>query len=78
MQKAINKTITIKKAALIYQNNPSLSYRSAAKIYKISTQSVIRYYNGEIISTPNIFITNQKLSPVEEAVLIKHNIKYWK
>ena len=36
MQKAINKAIAIKEAALAYQNNSSLSYRSAAKIYKIS------------------------------------------
>ena len=58
MQKAINKAITIKEVALAYQNNPSLSYRSAAKIHEISTQSVIRYYNDEIISTPDIFITS--------------------
>ena len=58
MQKAINKAIAIKETALTYQNNPSLSYRSAAKIYKISTQSVIRYYNGEITSAPDVFITS--------------------
>ncbi len=78
MQKAINKAITIKEAALAYQNNPSLSYRSVVKIYRASTQSVIRYYNGEIISAPNIFITNQKLLLIKEAVLIEHNVKYWK
>ncbi len=58
MQKAINKAKVIKKTALVYQNNPSLSYRNAVIIYGISTQSVIRYYNGEIISAPDIFITS--------------------
>ncbi len=76
MQKAINKARAIKEAALVYQNNPSLSYRSAVKIYGVSAQSIIRYYNGETTSAPNIFITSQKLSPVKEAVLIKHNVKY--
>ncbi len=76
MQKAINKAIAIKETALTYQNNPSLSYRSVAKIHRISTQSVIRYYNSETTPAPDIFITSQKLSPVEEAVLIKHSVKY--
>ena len=58
MQKAINKAITIKETALAYQNNPSLSYRNAAKIYGVSAQSVIRYYNSEITPAPDIFITN--------------------
>ncbi len=58
MQKAIKKAKAIKKTVLAYQNNPSLSYRSAVKIYRVSTQSVIRYYNGEIISASNIFITS--------------------
>ncbi len=58
MQKAINKAITIKEAALVYQNDSSLSYRSAVKIYGVSTQSVIRYYNGETAPAPNIFITS--------------------
>ncbi len=58
MQKTINKVIAIKEAALIYQNNSSLFYRSAAKIYRISAQSMIRYYNDETTSAPNIFITS--------------------
>ena len=58
MQKAINKTKAIKETALAYQNNPSLSYRNAATIHRVSAQSVIRYYNGEITPAPNIFITN--------------------
>ncbi len=44
MQKAINKAKTIKEAALTYQNDSSLSYRNAAIIHGVSTQSVIRYY----------------------------------
>ena len=39
---------------------------------------MIRYYNGEITPTPDVFITSQKLLSVEEAVLIKHSVKYWK
>src|SRR6266511_2467465 len=78
MQKAIKKARAIKKTVLVYQNNPSLSYRSAVKIYEVSAQSVIRYYNGEITPVPDIFITSQKLSPVEEAVLIEHSVKCWK
>ncbi len=39
---------------------------------------MIRYYNGEITPAPNIFITSQKLLPVEETVLIKYSVKYWK
>ena len=40
----------------------------------IFSSYVRRYYNGEITPAPDVFITNQKLSSVEEAVLIKHSI----
>ena len=58
MQKTINKTKVIKEAALVYQNDPSLSYRNAAIIYGVSAQSVIRYYNSEIIPAPDMFISS--------------------
>ncbi len=58
MQKAINKVKTIKKAALAYQNNFSLFYRHAVKLHRVSAQLVIYYYNNEIISAPDVFITD--------------------
>ncbi len=58
MQNAINKVKTIQKAALVYQNNLSLSYRKAGKFYKVSAQSIINYYFGETIPAPDILITS--------------------
>ncbi len=68
IQKALDKTKAIQKAALAYKNNNSLSYRKAAKLHEISHQAAINYYSGKIIPASDIFITNQKLSRVEEAL----------
>jgi acyl-CoA thioesterase len=78
MQKAINKAKAIKEAVLAYQNDSSLSYRRAAKQHGVSAQSGIRYCNNETIPAPDVFITSQKLSPVEEAVLIEYSVECWK
>jgi hypothetical protein len=78
MEKAILKTKAIQAAALAYQNDPELSYRKAASLHKVSTQSVINYCSGKTIPAPDVFVTNQKLSPVEEAVLVEHSFECYK
>jgi hypothetical protein len=77
MDKAIQKSKAIEKAVLAYNNDPSLSYRRAAVIYNMAPNSVINRYSKKTISTPDIFITNQKFSPVEEAVLIEYSVEYY-
>jgi hypothetical protein len=75
MDKAIPKCKAIEKAVLAYNNDPSLSYRRVATIHDVAPNSVINRCSKKITFVLDIFITNQKLSPVEEAVLIKHSVK---
>jgi intein-encoded DNA endonuclease-like protein len=78
MQKAIQKAKTIQKTALAYKNDSSLSYRKAAQIHGIAPNSVINWYSNKTTPAPDYFIINQKISLIEEAVLIKYNMKYYK
>jgi hypothetical protein len=70
MEKSLNKTKSIQKAVEIYQYNLNLSYRSAAIMYGCAPQSVIDYNIDEKSYISNRYVANQKLSPIEESVLI--------
>jgi hypothetical protein len=78
MQKAIQKAKAIQEAALAYKNDSSLSYRKAAQIYGVAPNSVINWCLNEITPASDYFIINQKISPIEEAVLIKYSVKCYK
>ncbi len=58
MEKALKKIKAIQEAALAYKNNDSLSYRKAAKLYRIATQSVINYCSGQTIPASDVFVIN--------------------
>jgi hypothetical protein len=75
MEKALKKSERIKNAVKAYKNDPDLSYRSAAAIYKVSFQSIINHIEGKNQLAPDTFITNQKLTPIEESVLMRYCLR---
>jgi transposase len=58
MDKAIQKSKAIEKAALAYNNNPELSYRQAAQIYGVAPNSVINWCKKKTTLAPDIFVSN--------------------
>src|SRR6266498_3836271 len=72
MNKALNKSENIQKAAEAYKNNPNLSIRRAAAIYNVAPNSVSNYLNGRTKPAPDYFTSYQKLSSIEESVLVEH------
>ncbi len=72
MNKALNKSEAIKKAAEVYKNNLNLSFRRAAIIHDVAPNSIRNYLNGQTKPTPDYFASYQKLSPIEESVLVEH------
>jgi len=55
MNKALNKSENIQKAAEAYKNDPNLNIRRAAAIYNITPNSVSNYLNSRIKSAPDYF-----------------------
>jgi hypothetical protein len=47
MEKILNKSENIRKAAEIYKNNPEFSLQNAAKFYSCVLQSIINYLNNK-------------------------------
>jgi hypothetical protein len=72
MEKSLNKAKSIQKAVEAYQYDSNLFYRSAAIIYGCVPQSIIDYNIDEKLYTSNRYVANQKLSPIEESVLVVH------
>ena len=75
MEKSTNKAKDLQAAVEAYKNDPELSYRAAAKIHKVSYQSVINHCSDEKKYSPDCYEARQKLSPVEESVLAVHCIR---
>jgi hypothetical protein len=69
MEKAINKSNSIREAAEAYENDPNLSLRRAAILYNIHYISITNYLTNKIKSASNYFIIYQKFTPVEENIL---------
>jgi len=49
--------------------------RPATRLYSYSDKSIANHLNNKIKSTPDYFISYQKLSPVEEKILTQHIIR---
>jgi hypothetical protein len=78
IEKSLNKAKSIQKAVEIYQYNSNLSYRFAATIYEYAPQSVIDHNTDKKSYAPNRYVANQKLSPIEESVLVVYIKKIYK
>jgi len=74
MEKSTNKAKDLQAAVEAYKNDPELSYRAAAKIHKVSYQSVINHCFDEKKHSPDCYEARQKLSPIEESVLAVHAV----
>ncbi len=72
MNKALNKSEAIKKAAEAYKNDPNLSFRRAAAIHDVAPNSIRNYLNGQTKPTFDCFVSYQKLSLIEESVLVEY------
>ncbi|SRR6266536_4437044 len=72
INKALNKSENIKKPAEAYKNDPNPNIRRATAIHNITPNSVSNYLSGKTKSAPDYFTSYQKLSSIEESVLIKH------
>jgi hypothetical protein len=70
IEKFLNKAKFIQKTVETYQYDSNISYRSAAIIYGCAPQSIIDHNNDKKSYISNRYVTNQKLSPTEESVLI--------
>ncbi len=69
MNKALNKSEAIKKAAEAYKNDPNLNFRRAAIIHDMASRN---YLNGQTKSAPDYFASYQKLLLIEESVLVEY------
>ncbi len=69
MKKVLNKSEAIQKTVKTYKNNNTFNMRVVAHLYDYSDKSIANHFNGKIKSTPDYFISYQKLSPIEEKVL---------
>jgi hypothetical protein len=70
MEKTLNKLENIRKTVETYKNDPELSLRNTAKFYLYAPQSIINYLNYKHRPAPNVHILSQRLTSVEESVLI--------
>src|SRR6266536_5264946 len=75
MNKALNKSENIQKTAEAYKNNPNLNIRRATTIHNITPNSVSNYLNSRTKPAPDYFTSYQKLSLIEESVLVEHIIR---
>ncbi len=69
MKKALKKSERIRNAVKTYKNNENLSIRQAVLLNNVSPQSVINYFNNEIMSAPDRHAFYQKLILIEEKIL---------
>jgi hypothetical protein len=67
MDNTLKKAESIGKTVETYETDSILGMRGAATIYRYSYQSA-----------PNIFISQQKIWPVEESVLVEYCIRNFK
>ncbi|SRR6266536_1087178 len=72
MNKALNKSENIQKAAEAYKNDLNLNIRRAVVIHNIAPNSVSNYLNGRTKPAPDYFTSYQKLSSIKESVLVEH------
>ncbi len=72
MNEALNKSEAIKKAAEAYKNDPNLNFRRAAIIHDVTPNLIRNYLNSQIKPAPDHFASYQKLSLIEESVLVEH------
>ena len=77
MKKSIDKAKAIQAAVNDYKNDPELTYRQAAKLHQVSHQSVIDHDTRQKSFAADYDTTNQKLTTVEEAVLVKYSLEIW-
>src|SRR6266536_4435633 len=72
MNQALNKSEAIKKAAEAYKNDTNLNFRRAAIIHNVTPNLIRNYLNSQIKPAPDHFASYQKLSLIEESVLVEH------
>jgi len=75
MNKALNKSENIQKAAEAYKNDLNLNIRRAVVIHNIAPNSVSNYLNGRTKPAPDYFTSYQKLSSIKESVLVEYIIR---
>ncbi len=75
MNKALNKSENIQKAAEAYKNDPNLNIRRAAAIHNMAPNSVSNYLNSRTKPAPDYFTFYQKLSLIKENILVEHVIR---
>ena len=54
------------------KKDPNLSYRAAGTMFGVTGQSIINHCSGKTKPAPDCFASYQKLSPIEECVLVEH------
>jgi len=69
MKKALEMSERIRNAVKIYKNDENLSIRQVVLFNNVSPQSVINYFNDEIMSVPDRHAFYQKFTLIEEKVL---------
>jgi hypothetical protein len=69
MEKAINKSNSIREAAEAYENDSNLFLRRAAILYNIYYISITNYFTNKIKPALDHFIIYQIFTPVEENIL---------
>ena len=72
MEKALDKSERIKKDVKAYKNDKNLSIRGAAALHGVHHTSVSNHLNKEKKSAPDVYVSYQKLTPIEKNVLVQH------
>jgi hypothetical protein len=78
MNNTFKKAESIRKTVEAYETDFTLGMHDAATIYKYLYQSIHNRLTKKNRPAPNTFISQQKIWPIEESVLVEHYIRNFK
>jgi hypothetical protein len=78
MKKSLKKSESIRRAVEIYKNDPKLTIRKVATIYQYTPQSGLNHLHDQIQDAPRFCVSPQKITSVEENILIEYIIRNFK
>lgn len=71
MDPLMTKSERILAAAAAYKDDPNCSLRDLSRIYDITHKTIANHVNGDNRTATDYGVTRQRLTPAEEAVLVR-------
>ena len=72
MDSSMSKSERILAAVQARKEDPKRPLRDLASLFDVSHTSISNHIKGKIRIEPDYSVTKQRLTPAEEAVLVKH------